>query len=206
MKIYDVSVPISPEMPVYPGDPAIHMELSLSISKGDPCNVTHYSFGSHVGTHIDAPFHFIDGGLKVEDIPINLLIGRTRVVEFTAARIDADLLKEVDLGEHVRVIFKTRNSYLWSSNRFVEDYVYVTPEAAEILVESGIKLVGIDYLSIEQYRSTDFPTHQTLLSNGVIIIEGLNLAEVEPGDYELICLPLKVKNGDGAPARVILRK
>jgi arylformamidase len=105
------------------------------------------------------------------------------------------------------VIFKTRNSYLWSSNRFVEDYVYVTPEAAEILVESGIKLVGIDYLSIEQFGSKDFQTHHTLLSNGVIIIEGLNLvADIEQGDYELFCLPLKIKDGDGAPARVILRK
>ena len=137
---------------------------------------------------------------------MNLLIGRTLVVECTSARIDAELLKEVDLGEHVRVIFKTRNSYLWSSKRFVEDYVYVTPDAAEVLVESGIKLVCIDYLSIEQFHSKDYKTHLTLLGNGVIIIEGLNLAEVEPGDYELICLPLKVEEGDGAPARVILRK
>jgi arylformamidase len=206
MKIYDVSVQISPEMPVYPGDPGVTAEVKQSLAKGDPCNLAYYGFGSHTGTHIDAPYHFIEGGMKVNDIPMNLLIGRTLVVEFTAARIDAELLKEVNLGEHVRVIFKTRNSYLWRSNHFAEDYVYVTPDAAEVLVESGIKLVGIDYLSIEQYQSTGYKTHHTLLGNGVIIIEGLNLAEVEPGDYELICLPLKVSEGDGAPARVILRK
>lgn len=206
MKIYDVSVPISPELPVYPGDPGVGVVLKESIANGHPCNVSALSFGAHTGTHIDAPYHFIESGIKVDEIPINLLIGRTLVVEFTAPRIDAAVLKEVDLGEHVRVIFKTRNSYLWSSNKFVEDYVHVTPEAAEILVECGIKLVGIDYLSIEQYRSTNYRTHHILLSNGVIIIEGLNLSEVEPGDYELICLPLKIKDADGAPARVILRK
>lgn len=206
MKIYDVSVPISPEMPVYPGDPGIRLERKESIANGDASNLTLLSLGSHTGTHIDAPYHFVESGIKVDQIPLNLLTGRTYVVELTSARIDKEVLKEVDLGEHVRVIFKTRNSYLWSSNRFVEDYVYVTPEAAEILVESGIKLVGIDYLSIEQYGSKTFQTHHTLLSNGVIIIEGLNLAEVEPGDYELICLPLKIKDCDGAPARVILRK
>jgi len=206
MKIYDVSVPISSGMPVYPGDPRVRVEAKQSLAKGDPCNLTLYSFGSHTGTHIDAPYHFVADGIKVNDIAMNLLIGRTLVVECTSARIDAELLKEVDLGEHVRVIFKTRNSYLWSSKRFVEDYVYVTPDAAEVLVESGIKLVGIDYLSIEQFHSKDYKTHLTLLGNGVIIIEGLNLSEVEPGDYELICLPLKVEEGDGAPARVILRK
>jgi arylformamidase len=206
MKIYDVSVPISPEMPVYPGDPGVCAECFYSISKGDSCNVTLYSFGSHTGTHIDAPYHFIENGIKVDQIPLNLLMGRTLVVEITSVRIDVEVLKEVDLGEHARVFFKTRNSYLWSSNRFIEDYVYVTPEAAEILVESGIKLVGIDYLSIEKFGSTDFKTHHTLLSNGVIIVEGLNLSEVEPGDYDLICLPMKVKEGDGAPARVILRR
>jgi arylformamidase len=206
MKIYDVSVPISPEMPVYPGDPGIVVERKESITKGDPCNLTLLSMGTHTGTHIDAPYHFVESGIKVDQIPINLLTGRTYVVELTAARIDAEVLKEIDLGEHVRVIFKTRNSYLWSGNRFVEDYVHVTPEAAEILVESGIKLVGIDWLSIEQFGSKTFQTHHTLLGNGVVIIEGLNLAEVEAGDYELICLPLKIKDGDGAPARVILRK
>lgn len=206
MKIYDVSVPISPEMPVYPGDPAIQIELRQSMANGDACNLTMLSLGAHTGTHIDAPYHFIEQGIKVDQIPLNLLMGRTCVVELTSARIDPQVLKELDLDEHVRLIFKTRNSYMWRSNRFVEDYVYVTPDAAQILVDSGIKLIGIDYLSIEQYGSTTFQTHKTLLGNGVIIVEGLNLAEVEAGDYEMICLPLNLMGCDGAPARVILRK
>lgn len=206
MRIYDVSVPISSEMPVYPGDPVTQVERVSSIANGQPCNLSRLSCSLHMGTHIDAPYHFVDSGIKVDQIPLNLLTGRTKVIEFTATRIDPFVLKEIDLGEHVRILFKTRNSYLWSSNRFVEDYVYVTPEAAEILVESGIKVVGIDYLSIEQFGSKTFQTHHTLLGNGVVIIEGLNLAEIEPGDYEMICLPLKIKDADGAPARVILRK
>ncbi len=205
MKIYDVSVPISSEMPVYPGDPRISIEVRESIAKGAPCNVSSISLGSHTGTHIDPPYHFIDSGIKVDQIPLNLLIGRTRVVETTAKCIDKSVLKGIELDDCIRLIFKTRNSYLWNSNSFAQDYVYVTPEAAEILVTSGIKLVGIDYLSIEQYGSTTFQTHKTLLGNGVIIIEGLNLAEVDPGNYEMICLPLKIKDADGAPARVILR-
>jgi arylformamidase len=198
-------VPISSEMPVYPGDPRISIEVRESIAKGAPCNVSSISLGSHTGTHIDPPYHFIDSGIKVDQIPLNLLIGRTRVVETTAKCIDKSVLKGIELDDCIRLIFKTRNSYLWNSNSFAQDYVYVTPEAAEILVTSGIKLVGIDYLSIEQYGSTTFQTHKTLLGNGVIIIEGLNLAEVDPGNYEMICLPLKIKDADGAPARVILR-
>lgn len=206
MKIYDISVEIGSRMHVYPGDPGILVESALSIDRGDSCNVTRYCFGSHSGTHIDAPYHFLNNGKRLSEIPLNLLIGRTLVAEITSAKIDADTLKGVNLGEHVRVLFKTRNSYLWSGERFVEEYVYVTPAAAETLVESGIKLVGIDYLSIEKFGSTDFATHKTLLGSGTVIIEGLNMSEVEPGDYEMICLPLKVCEGDGAPARVILRR
>ncbi len=205
MKIYDVSVPISPEMPVYPGDPNVKIELRESILKGSACNVSSISLGSHTGTHIDPPYHFIESGIKVDQIPLSLLVGKTHVVEVTSACIDKSVLKEINLNNSMRLIFKTRNSYLWSTNRFVEDYVYLTPDAAEVLVEAGIKLVGIDYLSIEQYGSTTYQTHKTLLGNGVIIIEGLNLAEIEAGDYEMICLPLKIKDADGAPARVILR-
>ncbi len=206
MKIYDISVEIGSWMHVYPGDPGIRVESALSIDRGDSCNVARYCFGSHTGTHIDAPYHFLSDGKRLSEIPLNLLIGRTLVIEITSAKIDADTLKGVNLGEHVRILFKTRNSYFWSSERFVEDYVYVTPAAADVLVESGIKLVGIDYLSIEKYGSTDFATHKTLLGSGTVIIEGLNMSEVEPGDYEMICLPLKVCEGDGAPARVILRR
>lgn len=206
MKIYDISVEVSPQMHIYPGDPGIKVESALSIDRGDSSNVTRYCLGSHTGTHIDAPYHFLKDGKRLSEIPLNLLIGRTLVIEVTSAKIDVDTLKGVNLGEHVRLLFKTRNSYFWSSERFVEEYVYVTPAAAEVLVESGIKLVGIDYLSIEKFGSVDFATHKTLLGSGTVIIEGLNMSEIEPGDYEMICLPLKVCEGDGAPARVILRR
>jgi len=205
MKIYDISIPISPSMPVYPGDPSVSVEKVLQMSNGDVANVTHLSFGTHTGTHIDAPHHFVDGAMTVDEIPLNLLIGRARVVEITAPVITAQVLGEVDFTADARVLFKTRNSYLWKSSDFVTDFVYLTKDAAEHLVEKGIKVVGIDYLSVEQFNFKTPDAHRTLLGSGAIIIEGLNLSEVEPGDYELICLPLKIEKGDGAPARAVLK-
>jgi arylformamidase len=137
---------------------------------------------------------------------MEFLIGRTRIVEVTSTRIDEETLTEFDFSDSVRVLFKTRNSYLWSQPAFVEEYVYITPGAARELVSQGIKLVGIDYLSVEKFGADDFETHRELLSAGTAIIEGLDLREVEPGDYEMICLPLRLANGDGAPARVVLRQ
>ena len=207
MKIFDVTVPISKDMPVYPGDPAVKIERKATIDKKEAkYNLSRYSFSSHVGTHVDAPFHFIADGQTVDQLPLEILIGRTRVVEVTAPRIDEAALKEFRFTADARVLFKTRNSYLWSQPRFVEDYVYITPGAARALVNEGIKLVGIDYLSVEQYGSNTFETHLTLLRAGTLIIEGLDLREVEPGDYEMICLPMKIQGGDGSPARVILRQ
>ena len=205
MKYYDISVPINPEMHVYPGDPAVAVDHVMEISKGDVANVTHLNFGTHTGTHIDAPHHFIDGADTVDSIPMTLLIGRARVVEITAPVITAETLDEFDFTEEARVLFKTRNSYLWKEPQFVREFVHLSRDAAERLVEDGIKVVGIDYLSVEKFGFDQPEVHRTLLSNGTIIIEGLNLSEVEPGDYELICLPLRIQNGDGAPARVVLR-
>ena len=135
-----------------------------------------------------------------------MLIGRARVVEVTAPRIDETVLEEFDFTADVRLLFKTRNSYLWNKKEFVEDFVYITPGAARALVEEGIKVVGLDYLSVEKFGGEEPETHLTFLRAGTLIIEGLDLREVEPGDYEMICLPLKVKDGDGAPARVVLRQ
>jgi arylformamidase len=207
MKIFDVSLPISKEMPVYPGDPAVKIQRKATIGKdGAKYNLSRLSMGAHTGTHVDAPFHFLENGDTVDKLPLELLMGRARVVEVTAPRIDETALKEFDFTADARVLFKTRNSYLWSQPRFVEDYVYITPGAARALVNEGIKVVGIDYLSVEQYGSENFETHITLLGAGTLIIEGLDLREVEPGDYDLTCLPLKIKDGDGSPARVILRQ
>ncbi len=205
MKIYDVSVPIRPQMPVYPGDPAVDIERTMQIANGDVANVSRLSFGAHTGTHVDAPRHFIEGAMSIDEIPLNLLVGRARVVEVSATVITPDVLGEFDFTEDARVLFKTRNSYLWSDPEFSKDFVYFTKEAAELLVEHGVKVVGIDYLSVEKYNFDVPHVHRTLLGNGTIIIEGLDLREVEAGDYEMICLPLRIEGGDGAPARVVLR-
>ena len=207
MRIYDVTVPISGDMVIYPGDPPVKIERISTINKNDAkYNLSHCSFGSHTGTHIDAPFHFLENGITVDRLPLELLMGRARVVEVTAPLIDESVLEEFDFTADARVLFKTRNSYLWSRKDFAEDYVYITPGAARSLVSLGIKVVGIDYFSVEKYGDERFDTHLILLSAGTLIIEGLDLREIEPGDYELVCLPLKVKDGDGAPARVVLRQ
>ena len=207
MKIYDVTVPMSRGMVVYPGDPPVRIARKSAVNKdGGKFNSSRYSFGSHTGTHIDPPFHLIEDGATVDNLSLELLIGRTRVVEVTSPRIDEAALEEFDFTADVRVLFKTRNSYLWNRKEFVEDYVYITPDAARVLVNEGIKVVGIDYVSVDKFGDEDLQTHMVLLSAGVVIVEGLDLREVEPDNYEMICLPLKVKDGDGAPARVVLRK
>ncbi|HKA19274.1 MAG TPA: cyclase family protein [Blastocatellia bacterium] len=206
MKIYDVTVPLSKELVVYPGDPHVKINRRTKADQEEAkYNLSRFSFSSHAGTHVDPPFHLIESGVTVDKLPLELLMGRARVVEVTAPCIDETVLEEFDFTVDARVLFKTRNSYLWSQKSFVKDYVYITPGAARSLVNDGIKVVGIDYLSVDKFDSQP-ETHMELLSAGTIIIEGLDLREVEPGDYELICLPLKVKDGDGAPARVVLRQ
>jgi arylformamidase len=207
MKIYDVTVPLSRELVVYPGDPHVKVVRRTTINKeGARCNLSRYSFSSHAGTHVDPPFHFIEGGMTVDNLPLELLMGRARVIEVTAPVIDEAVLEEFDFTADARLLFKTRNSYLWSQKKFVEDYVYITPGAADVLVKEGLKVVGIDYLSVDKFGADESRTHLTLLKAGVVIIEGLDLREIEPGNYEMFCLPLKVKDGDGAPARVVLRQ
>src|SRR6185295_10145933 len=142
-------------------------------------NLSRYSFGSHTGTHVDPPFHFVESGIAVDKLPLELLIGRARVVQIAAPCIDEEVLGEIDLTENVRVLFKTRNSYLWGQKEFVEDFVYISPGAARILVNNGIKVVGIDYLSVEKFGAAEPETHLTLLGAGTVIIEGLDLREVE---------------------------
>ena len=211
MRIYDVSVPLNSGTPTYPGDPGIQVKQWLRLANGDAANVSLLNFGLHSGTHVDAPSHFIDGGTKVDSLPLESLVGEAEVVEVPD---DIDVIDENFVlancsKDTERFLFKTRNSAFWgeTAKGFREDYVYIDPKAARRLVDRGAKLVGIDYLSVEQFGSTNFQTHRTLLSHGVVIIEGLDLREVPGGVYELICLPLKVAegSGDGAPARVILR-
>lgn len=212
MRIYDVTVPITPETPTYPGDPKIDFHVTASIEKGDAANVTLLHFGAHTATHVDAPNHFIEGTSRVIDMPLDVLIGDARVVEIAddVMAIDETHINKESLQGATRVLFKTRNSAFWSEQEkgFRTDFTYITPEAAQILVDAGVQLVGIDYLSVEKFKSESFDTHTTLLSNKVVIVEGLDLREIEAGEYELICLPLKINGGtgDGAPARAVLRK
>jgi arylformamidase len=210
MPIYDITVPLTNEMPTYPGDAGVEIRDWFSLANGDSANVTQLNFGAHTGTHVDAPAHFIEGAAKSETLPLEILIGKARVVEVLEAHLSID---KAFVAEHCepptsRVLFKTRNSSFWSeSSKFREDFTYLELPAAEYLVNQGLKLVGIDYLSIEQFGQKQHPTHLALLSKGVVIVEGLNLTNVPAGIYELICLPLRIRSGkgDGAPARAVLR-
>ncbi len=212
MRIYDISVPIRPgETPTYPGDPGIEVGSWSAIARGDRANVSVLNFGAHTGTHIDAPSHFIEGAPGISELPLDALVGDVRVVEIPGdvMAIEAEHVASSGLEWFERVLFKTRNSTFWAgaAGRFREDFTYITPGGARALVERGVRLVGIDYLSVEKFKSEDFETHRTLLARGVVILEGLDLSGVAAGTYELLCLPLKVAggSGDGAPARAILR-
>jgi arylformamidase len=212
MKIYDISVPISATAtPVYPGDPGVEIKQWAAIARGDAANVSSLHFGAHTATHVDAPAHFIEGAPKVDSMPLDALVGPARVIliEDEANAIEASHLAAEAVGGATRVLFKTRNSAFWSdtSSGFREDFTYIAAEAARALVSSGVRLVGVDYLSVEKFRAERHETHEILLSSGIVIVEGLDLREVKAGDYELICLPLKIAGGtgDGAPARAILR-
>jgi arylformamidase len=205
-RIYDISVPIRSGGLVYPGNPVIEIELQQAIARGAGANVSFIRFGSHTGTHADAARHFFDDGQAVDSIPLERLIGPAIVVSFpdSLMAITAADLDGVDIGSHKRVLLRTRNSKLLSQREFVPDYTYVAPDAAALLVERGVELVGVDYLSIEQLHSGHHRTHRTLLGASVVILEGLDLSLVEPGEYELICLPLRIAGCDGAPARAVL--
>jgi arylformamidase len=207
MKIYDISVPISADLPVYPGDPEIQLERILSLERGDIANVTRLCCSTHIGTHIDPPSHFIAGARSVDQLPLEILLGTARIVDVgDVPAIDAVVLNRCHLEGATRILFKTRNSSFWpESNVFHEDFVYIAPDAARLLVERGVQLVGIDYLSVERFHFDEPTTHLVLLAANVVIVEGLALRDVPPGDYELVCLPLKIKDGDGSPARVVLR-
>ncbi len=212
MPIYDISVAIAPgETPTYPGDPGIEVGAWSAMARGDRANVSVLSFGAHTATHIDAPAHFIEGAPGVTSLALDVLVGPARVVEIPedVRALDESHVQADSLQGATRVLFKTRNSAFWADPRgqFREDFTYIEPAAARALVAAGVRLVGFDYLSVEKFGSDDFATHLALLAAGVVIVEGLDLRAVAAGTYELCCLPLKLAagDGDGAPARAILR-
>jgi arylformamidase len=206
MRIYDVTVGISPQMPVWPGDPPVQLERVEAIASGANANVSRLTCGVHTGTHVDAPLHFIDGAAGIESLPLKLLTGRAYIVNLPSAEvIDEATLKAAGLPPRTRrVLFRTRNSEMWAKEKaFQTNFVAVDASGARWLVKKGVQLVGVDYLSVAPYGQSK-ETHRILLEAGVLVIEGLDLSRVSQGRYSLYCLPLKLIGSDGAPARVIL--
>ncbi len=206
MKYYDISIPITPNLPVWPGDPSVKLTPASQIAAGDTANVTHLAMSAHTGTHVDAPYHFLEGGVTLEKVPLETMIGPAYVLylpeveRITAADLEAAAIPEGT----TRLLFKTRNSEIWRcETAFQTEFVALTPDAAQFLVDREVQLVGIDYLSIAPFDEGR-PTHEILLGAGMLIIEGLDLSTVPPGNYTLYCLPLNLQGVDGAPARVIL--
>jgi arylformamidase len=208
MTIYDISLTISPSLPTWPGDPGLNLEQFESMDKGAHANVTSISTSLHLGTHVDAPHHFLNNGQTVESLPLDILTGQCYVVQLPDGvdEISAEVLARTEINSDMkRVLFGTSNSHYWvqAEAKFQEDFVAITEDGAEWLVEHGVKLVGVDYLSVAPFGDSE-PTHKVLLNAGVVVVEGLNLSGVVRGFYDLYCLPLKIAGADGAPARAIL--
>ncbi|HUS82966.1 MAG TPA: cyclase family protein [Dehalococcoidia bacterium] len=206
MQLFDISVPLRPGMVVYPGDTPFHAERPCAIARGDAYNLTRLQLSAHAGTHVDAPLHFIDGAPAVTHLPLGALIGPAFVVDATriSADIDAATLARLDVPAGAgRLLFKTPNSRLWDIDEFSDGFFGIADDAAGMLVALGVQLVGIDYLSLAP-ASDPASAHVTLLQAGVVILEGIDLRTVEPGPYQLICLPLPIEGCEGAPARAVL--
>jgi arylformamidase len=205
-QLFDISIPVINGGVVYPGNPEIHIERQQDMARGGSSNVSLLSIGSHTGTHVDAPLHMIPEGAGVDAIPLDALIGPALVVAFDddVMAVTEAYLRSNSLAGHERVLLKTRNSRFIRERDFHRDYTYLAPDGAEYLVSLGVRLVGIDYLSIEQFHSGHHRTHTTLLSRGVVIVEGLDLSAPPPGTYDLYCLPIQLGGIDGAPARAVL--
>lgn len=208
MTIYDISLPISPDLPVWPGDPQIVLEQIASMDEGADANVSHLAAGVHIGTHVDAPHHFLNDGRTVENLSLDILTGSSFVLHLDddVDAITADVLEAAPIPPATsRLLLRTKNSRLWASDSrtFQRDFVAVTADGAEWLVSRGIQLIGVDYLSVAPFDAP-IPTHQIVLSAGMIVIEGCDLSQVPQGEYDLYCLPLKLVGAEGAPARALL--
>ena len=206
MAAYDVTVPLRAGMPVYPGEPGPELAYFKRIGEDSSANVSKVSLGSHCGTHIDAPHHFIDGRATVESLSVEAMLGPVHVVEHAGdSHITAADLEALNLPRGARrLLAKTRNGRFWNDDEFHTDFIAFAPDAGRWLVDRGFVLVGIDYLSIEQFRSEKHEVHLALLDAGIVIVEGLDLRRVPPGRYNIACAPLKIVGAEGAPARVFL--
>lgn len=207
-KIYDISVPVMNGSVVYPGNPEVGIKPYSELSRGASSNLSLISFGSHTGTHVDAPRHFFEAGGTVDRLPLNALIGPARVIALgdDVMSVTAKHLQQESLQNTERLLIRTRNSGFVTDREFHSDFTYIAPDGAEYLAALGVKLVGVDYYSVEQFHSGHHKTHRTLLERGIVIVEGLDLSEIAPGDYSFVCLPLRLEGLDGAPARAVLMK
>ena len=205
MAIFDISIGIDESLPLWPGDPELRLQWAAKIEQGDLVNLTELSMSIHTGTHIDAPLHFLPQGKSIDNLNIDVFVGEAQVVAIPQEvdLITVEILRKLPTINASRVLFKTKNSQFWGTRNFQRDYVALEASAAQWLVDQGVQLVGIDYLSIAPFNDP-VPTHKILLSNNVVIIESLDLRSVEPGLYTLICLPLKLVGREAAPARAIL--
>jgi arylformamidase len=205
MAIFDISIGIDESLPLWPGDPELRLQWAAKIEQGDLVNLTELSMGIHAGTHIDAPLHFLPQGKPIDSLDLNVLVGEAQVVAIPQEvdLVTVDILEDLDEINATRVLFKTKNSQLWDTPTFQKDYVALDVSAAQWLLNRGVQLVGMDYLSIAPFNDPS-PTHEILLSNNIVIVEGLDLRAVNPGLYTLICLPLKLAGREAAPARAIL--
>jgi len=208
MHTYDLTLTISPDIPVWPGDPSVDLQRVSKLEDGANANVSHITMGVHTGTHVDAPFHFFENGQTVEDMPLSTLMGRAYVVHLkdSIELITAEVLDDADIPPRTkRVLLRTSNSGYWAKGNlpFQENFVAIDEGGADYMVKRGVKLVGVDYLSVAPFKNSA-PTHKILLGAGVVVVEGLNLSMVSQGRYNFYCLPLKLAGSDGAPARAIL--
>lgn len=206
MCVYDITPPVSEGMPVWPGDPPPRQRWLQRVPNGDPSDLSEWLLGSHTGAHVDAPSHFVPGGVEVDQLSLATLVGPCRVLDLTSA-VSEMAVHDLPLEVPERVLLKTRNSLRrWASQPFRSDYVGLTLDAAQHLIDRGVRLIGADYLSIESFASVEAgaPVHQLLLRAGVVILEGLVLADVPPGEYLLVALPLRLSGSEAAPARVVL--
>jgi arylformamidase len=204
----DISIPLHNAMVHWPGDPPFIRTKTEDMDRGDTHNISQLSMGSHTGTHVDAPRHFIRDGIDISAMSLETLVGVARVIEIQDPRwIQPDELRKNEIRRRERLLFKTRNSgSVWENKEFVTDFVALSREAAGFLVERKVKMIGMDYLSVGPFHGEGAATHRALLGAGIWIIEGLDLSKVEAGKYQLVCLPLKIEGGDGAPARAIVKR
>jgi arylformamidase len=205
MDFFDISRPLGPRSVTFPGDLPLEITIDSDVSRGDLATVSHFCASTHVGTHVDPPRHLFPDARAIDELPLSAMIGPAHVVDVSDRIITADVLKAAGIPPEIpRILFRTHDGSLWKQPGYQADHPYLDESAANWLVATRTRLVGIDYLSVDGGNAPTLPVHRTLLAGGAIILEGLDLSDIRPGSYQLICLPLRLVGADGAPARAVL--